>query len=114
MDTQTAGVWGKVQGFFNKVRRAAIGIMLCVGPYNYPFNETYATLIPGLLMGNVAIMKLPAVGGLSHMLTIETYAKELPKGVLQFISGSGRETVPPVMRTGKIDVLAFIGGSVTA
>ena len=114
MDTQTAGVWGKVQGFFNKVRRAAIGIMLCVGPYNYPFNETYATLIPGLLMGNVAIMKLPAVGGLAHVLTMELYAKHLPKGVLQFVSGSGRETIPAMMRTGKIDVLAFIGGSRTA
>lgn len=23
--------------------RAAIGIVLCLGPYNYPLNETYAT-----------------------------------------------------------------------
>ena len=33
--------------------------MLCLGPFNYPFNETYATLIPALLAGNVVIMKLP-------------------------------------------------------
>ena len=26
------------------VRRAAIGIILCLGPFNYPINETYATL----------------------------------------------------------------------
>ena len=38
--------------------RAAIGIVLCLGPYNYPMNETYATLIPALLMGNVAILKI--------------------------------------------------------
>mmetsp|Transcript_6818 Transcript_6818/g.7904 ORF Transcript_6818/g.7904 Transcript_6818/m.7904 type:complete len:256 (-) Transcript_6818:1563-2330(-) len=30
-------------------KRNAIGIMLCLGPYNYPINETYATLIPALL-----------------------------------------------------------------
>jgi glyceraldehyde-3-phosphate dehydrogenase (NADP+) len=36
---------------------------------NYPLNETYAALIPALLMGNVAIMKIPTVGGLSHLLT---------------------------------------------
>lgn len=35
------------------------GIMLCLGPFNYPFNETYATLIPALLAGNVVIMKVP-------------------------------------------------------
>ena len=33
-----------------EVRRAAIGIMLAVGPFNYPLNETYATLIPALLV----------------------------------------------------------------
>lgn len=51
------------------VRRAAIGILLCLGPYNYPLNETYATLIPALLMGNIVLLKIPTVGGLSHLLT---------------------------------------------
>lgn len=34
------------------------GIVLCLGPMNYPLNETYATLIPALLMGNVVLMKV--------------------------------------------------------
>merc|ERR1719316_2607774 len=76
--------------------------------------ETYPALIPALLMGNVGIMKLPAVGGLAHVLTMEAYAKELPAGVLQFLTGKGRETIPPVMQSGKVDVLAFIGGSKAA
>ena len=33
--------------------------MLSLGPSNYPFNETYATLIPALLMGNTVCMKVP-------------------------------------------------------
>lgn len=53
------------------VRRAAIGILLCLGPYNYPLNETYATLIPALLMGNIVLLKIPTIGGLSHLLTSE-------------------------------------------
>jgi len=103
-----------MNGFLSIVRRAAIGIMLCLGPFNYPFNETYATLIPALLMGNVAILKLPKVGGLAHILTMEVYAKYLPPGVLNFVSGSGTTTVGPMMKTGKIDILAFIGGSSAA
>lgn len=43
------------------------------------------------------------------MLTMEVYAKELPPGVVNFISGSGRKTMPHVMRSGSVDVLAFIG-----
>lgn len=45
--------------------------MLCLGPFNYPFNETYATMIPALLMGNVVVLKLPTIGGLAHVLTME-------------------------------------------
>ena len=90
--------------------RAAVGIVLCLGPYNYPLNETYATLIPALLMGNIAILKV-GVGGLAHLLTIEAFAKALPPGTINFVSGSGRVTMPPLMESGKIDSLAFIGAS---
>ena len=42
-----------------------------LGPSNYPFNETYATLIPAILMGNSIVMKVPNTGGLAHFLTME-------------------------------------------
>ena len=94
--------------------RAAVGVVLCAGPYNYPLNETYAALIPALLMGNVIVLKLPAVGGLAHILAIDAFSKALPPGTINYVSGSGRVTMPPLMESGKVDSLAFIGGSVAA
>ena len=38
----------------------------------------------------------------------------LCRGVVNFISGAGRETMPPIMETGKIDIFAFIGSSKAA
>jgi glyceraldehyde-3-phosphate dehydrogenase (NADP+) len=97
------------------MKRAPIGIILCLGPYNYPLNETYATLIPALLMGNVILLKIPTTGGLSHLLTMEAFQKSLlPPGTINFISGSGRVTMPPLMESGKVDALAFIGASSAA
>ena len=49
-----------------------LGIMLCLGPFNYPFNETYATLIPALLTGNIIIMKIPNLGGIKIYICIYT------------------------------------------
>lgn len=106
--------FNSVSGILARVRRGPRGIVLVVGPYNYPFNETYATLIPALLMGNIVVMKIPALGGLAHYLTIDAYSKHLPPGVLSFLSGKGREVLPPLMSSGEIDSLAFIGGSRTA
>jgi glyceraldehyde-3-phosphate dehydrogenase (NADP+) len=110
----SSGSWNLISGITTRVRRLAVGIMLALGPFNYPFNETYATLIPALLAGNVVIMKVPTIGGMAHMLTMEAFKASFPPGVINFVSGSGRKTMPPIMRTGDVDMLAFIGGSKTA
>jgi len=110
---ETEGDYKLVSGIRAKYRRNAVGVMLALGPFNYPFNETYTTIIPALLMGNVVVMKIPGVGGLAHVLTMEAYASTLPPGVVNFISGEGRTTMGPVMESGP-DIFSFIGGSKAA
>ena len=39
----------KNSGVHAHIRRGPIGVVLCLGPYNYPLNETFALLIPALL-----------------------------------------------------------------
>lgn len=91
------------------MKRNPIGIVVCLAPYNYPINESYATIIPSLLMGNIVIVKIPTIGGLAHLLTMEAFAKSLPKGTIHFVAGTGRTTMPTLLQTGQIDALAFIG-----
>ncbi len=52
----------KHDGVYAHIRRGPLGVVLCLGPYNYPLNETFALLIPALIMGNTAIFK-PAKHG---------------------------------------------------
>jgi len=110
--------WGTTSpdlgGTLAYIRRAAVGVILALGPANYPLNETYAMVIPALLTGNTVVMKIPAAGSLVHLLTIDAFTSTLPPGTLTFISGGGRVTCPPVMETGLVDGLAFIGGSAAA
>ena len=65
-------------------------------------------------MGNVIVMKIPNIGGLAHVLTAEAFAAALPPGVVNFLTGSGRTTCTPVMKSGAVDMLGFIGGSKAA
>ena len=58
-------------GVVGQLGRGPLGVMLCMGPFNYPFNETYCQFIPSLLMGNTVVMKIPTTGGLAHILTME-------------------------------------------
>lgn len=101
-------------GVVAQCRRAPYGVVLCVGPSNYPINETYTTLIPAILMGNTVMLKIPRVGALCHEPTFKLFASCFPPGVVNILSGGGRATLPAIMRSGKVDILAFIGGSKAA
>ena len=105
------GAWTGLGGVRGRVRRGPVGVALMLAPFNYPLNEMYAMMMPALLMGNCVILKLPAIGALAHVLTIEAIRKTLPPGVVNFVSGSGRATLPSVMASGVVDCLGFIGGS---
>lgn len=102
------------QGIIGQIRRAPLGVSLCMGPFNYPLNETFATLIPALIMGNTVIFKPPKHGVLLYRPLLEAFRDSFPKGVVNILYGHGQKVIPPLMRSGKIDVLAFIGTSVVA
>jgi len=99
------------QGIIGQVRRSPLGVVLCMGPFNYPLNETYTTLIPALIMGNTVIFKPPKYGVLLHHPLLKAFQEAFPPGVVNTIYGDGREVAGPLMESGKIDVLAFIGTS---
>ncbi len=99
------------EGFLGQIRRSPLGVVLCMGPFNYPLNETYTTLIPALVMGNTVVSKLPRYGGLAQVPLFEAMRDAFPPGVVNVIQGDGATTVGPIMESGEVDVLAFIGTS---
>ncbi len=97
------------QDTLGQIRRVPLGVTLCMGPYNYPLNETFTTLIPALIMGNTVVFKPAKFGVLLIRPLLEAFRDSFPAGVINVIYGSGRETVSALMASGKIDVFAFIG-----
>jgi len=102
------------QGVIGQIRRAPLGVVLCVGPYNYPLNETFTTLIPALIMGNAVIFKPPKLGVLLHQPLLGPFRDSFPPGVINTVYGKGPIVLGPLMKSGKVDVLAFIGSSQVA
>jgi len=97
------------QGIMAQIRRVPYGVALCMGPYNYPLNETFSTLFPALIMGNTVVFKPAKYGVLLIRPLLEAFQQSFPAGVINIIYGRGRETVGSLMETGKVDVFAFIG-----
>ena len=104
----------KSQGVNAMVRRGPLGVVLCLGPYNYPLNETFSLLIPAIIMGNTVIFKPAKHGVLLISPLLEAFRTSFPKGVINIVYGRGRDVASPIMKSGKIDILALIGNSKSA
>jgi len=102
------------EGVVAQTRRSPIGVVLCMGPFNYPLNETFTTLIPAIIMGNTILFKPPKHGTLVHYPLLKAFQESFPKGVVNTVYGRGANVTPGLMATGKINVLAFIGSSKVA
>jgi len=97
------------QGIIGQIRRGPLGVVLCMGPFNYPLNETFTILIPALIMGNTVVMKPPKHGVLLHSPLLSALKESFPEGVVNTVYGAGRKIIPPLMSSGKVNVFGFIG-----
>ncbi len=103
-----------IEGFIAQIRRCPLGISLIMGPFNYPLNETFAMLLPALIMGNTAVVKLPKYGCLCQEPLLDSFAASFPPGVVNIINGDGPTVIPPILEPGSIAVLGFIGSTAVA
>lgn len=100
-----------VEGTIGQIRRTPLGVVLCLGPYNYPLNETFATLIPALIMGNTVVLKPPRFGVLIFDALLGAFQAAFPKGVVNTLYGPGAEVVPLLLESGQVNALTLIGSS---
>jgi glyceraldehyde-3-phosphate dehydrogenase (NADP+) len=101
-------------GIFAQIRRSPLGVSLLLSAFNYPINETYTLLFPSLLMGNTVIFKTPKMGILLHRPMLEAFRDCFPEGVVNTLYGDGPTVIGPLMASGRIDSLGFIGTSKVA
>jgi glyceraldehyde-3-phosphate dehydrogenase (NADP+) len=106
--------FSNVQGINAMIRRSPLGVVLCLGPYNYPLNETFTLLIPAIIMGNTVVFKPAKLGVLLIEPLLEIFNQSFPKGVINIVFGRGRALAAPIMKSGMVSVLSLIGNSKAA
>ncbi len=111
---RAAGRFSTAGGLLAQIRRAPLGVTLCMGPFNYPLNETFTTLIPAVIMGNPVVVKLPRFGLLCQAPLLRCFADCFPRGVVNILNGRGRTVASAMVEAGSLAALAFIGSSSAA
>lgn len=94
--------------------RVPLGVVLCIGPFNYPFNLTGSKIAPALMAGNSIVMKAPTEGSITaSYYGVILEAAGVPPGVFNFVTGRGSEIGDHLVSHADIDMVAFTGSSST-
>ncbi|MFX0011567.1 MAG: NADP-dependent glyceraldehyde-3-phosphate dehydrogenase [Candidatus Hermodarchaeota archaeon] len=94
--------------------RVPLGVILCIGPFNYPFNLTGSKIAPALMAGNTVVVKPPSQGAISPLfygLILEKAG--VPPGVVNIITGRGSEIGDYLVQHPLVSMVSFTGSSET-
>src|SRR6266404_4800855 len=90
--------------------RKPIGVVGLVTPWNFPSAIPAWKLAPALIAGNTVVLKPASVSPLSAWRLVEAcHEAGIPKGVVNFISGSGGEIGKALVNAAPLKAISFTG-----
>ena len=91
--------------------REAFGVVGVILPWNSPLNQAGRAIAPALVSGNTVVVKPSEFTSITMLQLAEMAVKEagLPAGVLNVITGTGKETGEPLVKHPLIRKVAFTG-----
>lgn len=92
--------------------REPLGVVACIGPFNFPISTLTFKTAPALACGNAIIIKAPSDAALTVLRYTEILQSAgFPDGVVQAISGPGSTVGEWLIDTPKINAIGLTGST---
>jgi len=89
-----------------------LGVILAIPPFNYPINLLISKIAPAIISGNSVVIKPPTNGSIVTTRFIELLAKKgIPKGLINLITGRGKDIGDDLITNENISMISFTGSS---
>jgi len=96
-------------GYFT---REPVGIIAAITPYNDPLNLVAHKVGPAIAAGNAVVVKPDSRTPLSALMLARALQEAgVPSGVVQVITGQGREVGNALVRDPRVRMVSFTGGA---
>lgn len=94
------------------VKRVPLGVVLAIAPFNYPVNLSVSKIAPALMGGNTVVLKPATQGAISTLYLVEAFHDAgLPAGVLNTVTGKGRDIGDYIVEHKDVDFINFTGST---
>jgi len=95
----------------SKILHEPLGVVLIIGPWNYPFQLLFTPLIGAIAAGNCVVMKpsefAPATAALMQQIIGSVFAKEY----ICYLPGDGATVIPQMMKHFVFDHVFYTGST---
>jgi acyl-CoA reductase-like NAD-dependent aldehyde dehydrogenase len=107
---QTALAPGGIMGAI--ARRAPVGVVACITPYNFPIVNMVGKIGPALAMGNTVVVR-PAGQDPLAVIELVRLLDEVgfPPGVVNVVTGSTPATGAALVESDDVDMVSFAGST---
>jgi acyl-CoA reductase-like NAD-dependent aldehyde dehydrogenase len=107
---QTALAPGGIMGAI--ARRAPVGVVACITPYNFPIVNMVGKIGPALAMGNTVVVR-PAGQDPLAVIELVRLLDEVgfPPGVVNVVTGSTPATGAALVESDDVDMVSFTGST---
>jgi RHH-type proline utilization regulon transcriptional repressor/proline dehydrogenase/delta 1-pyrroline-5-carboxylate dehydrogenase len=101
-------------GELNELYYEGRGVFVCISPWNFPLAIFMGQVVAAIVAGNTVIAKPAEQTSLIAFRAAEMmHEAGIPKGVLQFLPGSGAELGGVLMKSNDVAGVAFTGSTPT-
>lgn len=92
--------------------REPLGVVTVISPWNFPVSIPARKIAPALITGNTVVFKPSSDAPLSGYRLAEAFVKAgIPKGVLNFLTGSAAEVGPTIVESHAVRAVSFTGST---
>ncbi len=88
-----------------------LGVVLIIGPWNYPLQLLFTPLVGAIAAGNCAVLKSSEFAPATSHIMKQIIKEAFPKEYVLFVEGDGREVISQMMNDVVFDHIFYTGGT---
>jgi aldehyde dehydrogenase (NAD+) len=96
----------------SRVMKEPLGVVLIIGPWNYPFQLLINPLIGAIAAGNCVVLKPSEFAPATDAVMKEIIEDAFPKEYILYVQGDGAAVIPAMMNNFRFDHVFYTGSTV--
>lgn len=95
----------------SRVMKEPLGVVLVIGPWNYPFMLLVNPVVGAIAAGNCVVMKPSEFARATDAVMKKMFDSTFPPEFIHYVQGEGQDVIPAMMQSFRFDHVFYTGST---